>query len=476
MSPKRSSTVAKLVYITNGMASTLNSSFELSRRLVAAGHEVTYLSHLDLSKSVESEGHRFIQLTVCKQLRQQLSDRIKSTRPVNPPKKLWEVIKFGRELRRESTKNSEIEDVVQQLNPQLLIIDIEMHYAVLACLNSGIPIVLPLVWFSIFRSPGLPPMHTQLRPARTTFQRVNMRLHWWKLLVGRYFSRQFGKLRPTRLKQLFRPIAYDTNQLDDLRAVARTKEVDFKSQTDWTQWLRPHLYPALSVLCLNAWEMEFPHEPPSKLRYVGPMVDEHRHEAQVDQNTLRDWKDFREQCNANGQPISYCSLGTFWSADTTFLKKVIEVYKSRPEWALVIGLGGKLQSDDLPSVPDNVLVMSYAPQIEVLKSADVAITHGGITTINECINFEVPMLVCSTGHVDQDGCSARVEFHRMGLSADIKSATPKQLEHKIAQLLSDETIREKVVQMKKCFDRYRDDRTAELQIESLIQEYQVDVV
>ena len=100
------------------MASTLNSSFELSRRLVAAGHEVTFVSHLDLSSDVETAGYRFIQLTACGQLRQQFSDYLASIRPINSPKKILAAAKFGRKLRLQSIRNSEIEEIVKQLAPQ----------------------------------------------------------------------------------------------------------------------------------------------------------------------------------------------------------------------------------------------------------------------------------------------------------------------------------------------------------------------
>lgn len=48
----------KIVYITNGMASTLNSSLELSRRLTDAGHEVIYLSQADVGPRVQAAGYR----------------------------------------------------------------------------------------------------------------------------------------------------------------------------------------------------------------------------------------------------------------------------------------------------------------------------------------------------------------------------------------------------------------------------------
>ena len=51
----------RILYITNGMASTLNSSLELSRRLTEAGHTVIYVSHEDIGSTVTAEGYEFLQ-------------------------------------------------------------------------------------------------------------------------------------------------------------------------------------------------------------------------------------------------------------------------------------------------------------------------------------------------------------------------------------------------------------------------------
>jgi UDP:flavonoid glycosyltransferase YjiC (YdhE family) len=46
----------RIVYLTNGMASTLNSSLELSRRLDQRGHSVTYVSHAHIADTVKAHG------------------------------------------------------------------------------------------------------------------------------------------------------------------------------------------------------------------------------------------------------------------------------------------------------------------------------------------------------------------------------------------------------------------------------------
>ena len=198
------------------------------------------------------------------------------------------------------------------------------------------------------------------------------------------------------------------------------------------------------------------------------MVHEHRQETAVTTEAQVQWNSFRDQCKRENKPIVYCSLGTFWSSDVEFLRKVVKVFEGRIDWALVIGLGGKLTREQLHPLPDNVLAMDFAPQLQILKASKVAITHGGITTINECVFFEVPLLVCSSGHVDQDGCAARVGHHRLGRIANIKSETPQQLESHLECLMSDSSIRENICRMKRKFEKYRENQVAEKLLEDMI--------
>ena len=54
--------MAKIVFIAHGLTSPLNTSLELSRRLEAAGHRVTYASHADIGDSVAAAGFGFVRL------------------------------------------------------------------------------------------------------------------------------------------------------------------------------------------------------------------------------------------------------------------------------------------------------------------------------------------------------------------------------------------------------------------------------
>jgi len=60
---------------------------------------------------------------------------------------------------------------------------------------------------------------------------------------------------------------------------------------------------------------------------------------------------------------------------------------------VIMSVGRNIQIESLGLVPDNFLVENFVPQLEVLKRADVFITHGGMNSLNEALYFGVPVIV-----------------------------------------------------------------------------------
>jgi UDP:flavonoid glycosyltransferase YjiC (YdhE family) len=140
-----------------------------------------------------------------------------------------------------------------------------------------------------------------------------------------------------------------------------------------------------------------------------------------------------------------------------------------PEWTLVLGLGRKAAAKDLGTVPENVFLLDWAPQIEILQQADAAITHGGSSTINECVRFAVPMVVYSTGHVDQPGNTARVAYHGLGLAADRRRDGPGAIARNVERVLHDEAMRGKLCAMQRALLAYEESEAAVRCVESFLE-------
>ena len=458
--------MAKIVYISVGMPSTLSASFELSHRLQRAGHQVHFVSHVDIGTEVDANGYPFVLLKNDRALQARWDDSVAT---LNAPRDLAsprgvEALARCRSLRKASVENDEIERVVSALQPDLLIIDIEMHYAVIATASLGLPTVLTCFWFSIFRHAGVPPLHYDLAPPASLPAQLRTEALWLRTRVGARTTVWRRRMTPMGLRSRLAVVPYGTLQLDDLRAVAKAKGYNLRRETDRTHWLRPYVYRRLPIMCFNLREMDFPQRPPATFHYVGPMINQRRVDPPLDpadEARLGALLSGRGGAPTGRRPLVYCSLGSFFAGDPRFLRRVVDVFARRPEWDLILGLGRRLKAEDLGPVPPNVLLLSWAPQIRILRAADGAICHGGISTINECLAFEVPMVIYSTKHVDQPGCAARVRHHRVGVAADKDTDTSDDIERNIEQILFDPEIRANAAKMRVAVDRYQDEGIAE---------------
>lgn len=453
----------KIAYITNGFYSNLNCSYELCRRLAAAGHEVTYLSAEDIGRRVSENGYPFIRLTD----ESAINASLESISPALPLSPRW--FSHRRQIRCLTVQMfdaGELVRAIERIQADLLMIDIELHFAVLVCLKLRIPIVLTMVWFTIFYDEMLPPMHTTLFPPRTAEEKALLDRLWKKENTVKRKRRIKRELRHL-LRDFMSPGRVSLQTLDTalLRSAARHHGMDLDDLVDYTQWLRPMVFKNIPILAFNVYEMDFPHAGHESLHYVGPMVCEQRIDPPGDEDSIRQWRALREKypLRQTGRSLVYCSLGTFWKTDQAFLASVIGLFERRPDWHLVIGLGGKLTADAFPPLPDNVTVLKWAPQLKILMLADCAITHGGITTINECVYHGVPMLVYSTAHGDQNGCAARVAWHGLGIMGDRALDDTDRIEMHIESLIRDPRYKSKIEIMRGHFsDAARSNRAVRL--------------
>jgi UDP:flavonoid glycosyltransferase YjiC (YdhE family) len=355
--------------------------------------------------------------------------------------------------------------------PDLLLIDLELHYVVIASAELGIPTAVIEGWYGIFERPGLPPTHTDIIPDGTAHTQSRIQQAWAELRQAKRRQRIRRRFSPSRLRTAGRPVRYQTMDLEELKAVARMHGFDFKREIDLDAWPIPMAYRRLPVLSCCAWELEFPHDPHPLMRYLGPLVQSERKETNVSPQSMALWDDFQFKRRVEGKPerpLLYCSLGTYWAADLEFLKRIVMVLERHPEWDLVLGLGSKVDPAQLSALPANVLALDFAPQLAVLKKALCMITHGGSTTLNECIHFGVPMLMYSTGHGDQNGNAARVVYHGLGLLGDRVQDDATAIENRLLRILSDAGLRHEVDKMRTRFKAYETDGTAVRLIEQLM--------
>jgi MGT family glycosyltransferase len=80
---------------------------------------------------------------------------------------------------------------------------------------------------------------------------------------------------------------------------------------------------------------------------------------------------------------------------------------------LVITHGGGLEDDAAASLPGNPLVVSYAPQLELLARARLALTHAGLNTVLDSLSYGVPLVAVPITY-EQPAIASRISWTGVG--------------------------------------------------------------
>ncbi len=147
----------------------------------------------------------------------------------------------------------------------------------------------------------------------------------------------------------------------------------------------------------------------------------------------------------HGKPLIFASLGTIPDRSNPPVFRKILTACADLDAQLVLALGQWRDAHDslrenLGPVPDNALVVDFAPQMELLDRAALLITHAGSNTVLEALCRGVPMVALPRS-ADQTGMGSRVAYTGAGLRASFKHCTPQELRSLVERVLSEDTFR-----------------------------------
>ena len=441
--------MAHIVCITGGLTGIFNASIALVKQLQQAGHRVTYASPKDWSDLTNQYNIPFVQLDpwVFEWKEQPLSR--------------WQKFRQLGERRHQAIKALGVQNFAQTmkgLNPDLLLIDIEMNPHIMTAVVNELPVALLCQFLSIWKRPNLPPIHTNIIPGQG-WRGQWFGIEWTWLRYGWTKWREYQHERWQKM---------GVDRISVLRCYAKKIGYPFRERFGFKQSLVPYPHNSLPILCFNGLELDFPHDPHPSMYYIGPMVYENRHESKVEPSTYKSLEQLFEKRHLTGSSLIYCGCSSFNRANERFLRQIVDVVSSCPQWDLVMGVGNQLDLKKLGSLPSNVYAFGWAPQVQILKHVDCAIINAGINTINECIYFGVPMLVYSLRRYDQNGDAARIAYHRLGIVGDIKHDNVAQIRKYIHTLLMDRSYQTQVNRMRDYFHRYADENVAVKVVEGLL--------
>src|SRR5262249_17540489 len=217
--------------------------------------------------------------------------------------------------------------------------------------------------------------------------------------------------------------------LEPVTATAQTYARKVGLSVDWNN---PH-----STLSPLAWVTQCPREfdfgcAPDfpQFHYAGPF-----HDGRGRMDFDFPWQQL------TGEPIVYVSMGTLQNGLIDIFRSITQAATGLKELQFVLAVGGQLDPKQLGAVPANVLVVSHAPQIEVLKRSSLCITHAGLNTALESLASGVPMLAVPITN-DQPGVAARIAEKKVGVVVSPQQASPGTLVAAINQVLDDSTFRD----------------------------------
>jgi MGT family glycosyltransferase len=174
---------------------------------------------------------------------------------------------------------------------------------------------------------------------------------------------------------------------------------------------------------------EFPRrELPKHIRFVGPL------QLSVGYQPVPfPWE------RLDGRPLIYASLGTLQNRIAGMFRVIAEACEGLNA-QLVMSTGNGVAPEALGELPGNPVVVSYAPQVDLLRRSTVAVTHAGLNTVLEALGTGLPMVAVPVTN-DQPGIAARVAWVGAGEAIAYKHVTPQTLRAAVVRVRSDPSYR-----------------------------------
>jgi zeaxanthin glucosyltransferase len=203
--------------------------------------------------------------------------------------------------------------------------------------------------------------------------------------------------------------------------IARAYAQSAGLEIDWT---RPDATVSeLLILSQTPGEFDLPGIPrPQQFRYTGPFHDDSgRRPVPFAWDKL------------TGAPLIYASLGTLVNGLGHIHRTILDAARELPETQMVLSTGRNVRPGDFGPIPANVLAVESAPQLELLKRAQLCVTHAGLNTTLEALMCGVPLLAIPITF-DQPGVALRIAHHGVGevlrlheLSSDALAALARRI-------------------------------------------------
>lgn len=138
----------------------------------------------------------------------------------------------------------------------------------------------------------------------------------------------------------------------------------------------------------------------------------------------------------DGRPLVYASLGTLQNGREATFRCFREACAGL-NVQLVLTHGGGLDAQTASELAGcDVMVVSYAPQLELLERASLTLTHAGLNTVLDSLSCGVPLVAVPITY-EQPAIGRRVEWCGAGRVVPFQKLEAGRLRRAIEQVLSD---------------------------------------
>lgn len=435
--------MAHIVLVTGLLTGRINASFELASRLQKEGHEITFLCQPSTLEKIAANGFK---ARAVSEITFDYKDPRRSAMESSWFKKLWFHLKYLKSHYSEGLKILKLEEhqkLYREVNPDLALVDVEIHDMIFTAIALKIPIKLTTTWFSDTISINSPSIRTSVMPGRGFSGTKIGILMSWAVMRAKIHARvllnrlRFENYRRWMFKTYAKRIGFDTTGL-------------------LVNTLPPlYSFTKLPIVTMTMSELEFPHKLAPNMMYIGPMVWVDRRHLPVDLAMNDRLRSIYETRRLQNGKLIYASVGSMAKDGIGFLKRIIAACEDQSDWQLVLSIGPHLSIGDFGAVAPQVHVFNWVPQPQVIANADCVVTHAGNNTMNECLHYAVPMVLYSGKKTDQDGSAARMAYHGLGRLGDKDRDTSMQIKSNIEMVLNDPSYHERIVKFNTLYQNYR---------------------
>ena len=363
----------------------------LGRELISRGHRVTLLNMVDVEKAARSEGLDFAPLGLSDHTAGSLPESLHELGRLQG----FSALRFTIRAVRKTTEMicRDAPDAIRDAGINMLLVDQTEPAGGTVADHLGLPFITICNALALNRESGVPPPFTNWSSGAGKWRMLRNRAGY--AISSVVMSPVTGVIGGYR-KRWNLPI--HRNQEDSFSTLAQISQ-----QPPAFDFPRTRL--------------------PSTFHYSGPL----RNASGI--KVPFPWE------RLNGRPLIYASLGTLQHSKENLFRCFAEAAAGL-DVQLVISHCGGLSPQAIDSLPGKPIVVHYAPQREVLARAKLALTHAGLNTVLDALNYGVPVMAVPITF-EQPAIAARVCWAGVGRSLPLRAINAEILRKNIALILSD---------------------------------------